>query len=242
VTRRIDVAVAPAMIATAPRAEVAIAIDVLRATSTIATALANGAGAVVPVREPDEAIAVMRRIGRERVLLCGERRSRLIDGFDLDNSPASYGRDVVAGKTLAFTTTNGTRALIDAARESAAVFCGALVNRAAVARAAHERGAATTLLVCAGNHGTLSFDDLIGAGAIVARLRELDPALACSDAARAAETAFAANERTLTRALATTTHGAHLRDEGFAEDIARCAQLDVIDVVPVYREGAITAA
>jgi 2-phosphosulfolactate phosphatase len=238
--RTIDVAVTPALIAARPPAGAAVAIDVLRATSTIATALHHGAAGIIPVREPDEAIAAMKRIGRDRVLLCGERHSRLITGFDLDNSPASYGADVVRGKTLAFTTTNGTRALIDAARDGAIVYCGALLNRHAIVRALRAGDAADALLVCAGNEGTLSFEDWLCAGAIVSQLYREDRTIERSDAARAAMTVFEANAKRLTTALAFGTHARSLRDAGFAADVAACSQLDVLDVVPVYREGMIT--
>ncbi len=235
--RNVDVAVTPAAISARPPAGVAVVMDVLRATSTIATALANGAERVIPVREPDEAIATMKRIGRDRVLLCGERGSRAIAGFDLDNSPASYTADVVRGKTLAFTTTNGTRALIDAARDGAIVYCGALINRRAIVGALRD----DVLLVCAGNEGTLSFEDLLCAGAIVAQLYRDDRSVQRSDAARAAMTVYEANAKHLTTAIAFGTHARTLRDAGFAADVAACAQLDVLDVVPIYRDGLITA-
>src|SRR5476651_2144259 len=129
----IDTAAAPAFSSARPPAATVVVIDVLRATSSIVTALDNGAAGIVPVREADEAIVVMRRLGRERALLCGERESRLIAGFDLDNSPASYTRERVEGKTLVLTTTNGTRALVEAARGNGSVYCAALLNRAAIA-------------------------------------------------------------------------------------------------------------
>ncbi len=239
--RTVDVAVTPAAIAARPPAGVVVVIDVLRATSTIATALANGAEGVIPVREPDEAIATMKRIGRDRVLLCGERASRAISGFDLDNSPASYAPDAVRGKTLAFTTTNGTRALIDAARDGAVIYCGALLNRRAVGRALEAGDADDALLVCAGNEGSLSFEDLLCAGAIVAHVYHEDRRVERSDAARAAMTVYEANAKHLTTALALGTHARALRDAGFAADVASCARLDVLDVVPVYRDGLITA-
>ncbi len=235
----VDVAVAPSLIAPRAAAGVAVVIDVLRATSTIVTALHHGATCVVPTREPDDAIAVMRRLGRDRVLLCGERESRLIAGFDLDNSPASYAPDIVRGKTLAFTTTNGTRALIDASRYAEPVLCGALLNRHAIVRALHGGDAKDVLLVCAGNDGALSFEDLVCAGAIVSALAGERAALQRSDAARTAMAVFESYAQRLTTAVASGTHARSLRDAGFGADILACAQLDVIDVVPVYRDGMI---
>src|ERR1700722_10394445 len=162
----LDTAAAPAFISARAPAATVVVIDVLRATSTIVTALEHGAAGIVPVREADEAIVVMRRLGRERSLLCGERDSRLIAGFDLDNSPASYTRERVAGKTLILTTTNGTRALLEAARGNSTVYCAALLNRAAIVeRLVAAKGDA--FILCAGNEGALSFEDTLCAGAIV---------------------------------------------------------------------------
>jgi 2-phosphosulfolactate phosphatase len=241
VIRSLDVAATPAAAAARPPAAIAVVIDVLRATSTIVTALDNGAAGIVPVRETDEAITVMRRIGRERVLLCGERKSRLIEGFDLDNSPASYTRERVAGKTLVLTTTNGTRALVEAAREGASVYCAALLNRAAIVRVlAAAEGEAR--LHCAGSEGTPSFEDLLCAGAIADALVHLDRTLAISDAARAAMTVFTANAKRITTAIASGTHARSLVASGFAADVAACAKLDTSDCVPLYTDGVIAGA
>jgi len=237
--RTLDVGVTPASVTSRKPAETVVVIDVLRATSTIVTALENGAAGIVPVREADEAIVVMRRLGHERSLLCGERDSRLIAGFDLDNSPASYTRERVEGKTLVLTTTNGTRALLEAARGNATVYCAALLNREAIVEAliAAEGDA---LLLCAGNEGSLSFEDTLCAGAIVDALVRRSKTLAISDAARAAATVFSANAKRLTTAIAGGTHAVALVNKGFAADVAACARLDVSRCVPLYADGMIS--
>jgi 2-phosphosulfolactate phosphatase len=237
----LDVAATPAYAAARPPCEIVVVLDVLRATSSIVTALGNGAGGVVPVREADEAIAVMRRIGRDRVLLCGERKSRLIEGFDLDNSPASYTRERVAGKTLAFTTTNGTRALLEAAHTGATVYCAALLNRDAIVQRLLA-GDGNARLLCSGNEGALSFEDMLGAGAIADALLAHDRKLELSDAARVAAALFAANHKRLTTAIASGTHARSLIAAGFAADIAACARIDTSSCVPLYDDGVITAA
>ncbi len=237
----LDVAAAPAYVSARIPAATVVVIDVLRATSSIVTALENGASGVVPVREADEAIVVMRRLGRDRALLAGERESRLIAGFDLDNSPASFTRERVEGKTLVLTTTNGTRALIEAAHGSGTVYCAALLNRAAIVdRLAAAEGDAR--LLCAGNAGALSFEDLLCAGAIVDALVRHNKQLEISDAARAAATVFTANARRLTTALASGTHARALVEKGFAADVASCAKIDVSACVPLYADGLITGS
>ncbi|HEV8022107.1 MAG TPA: 2-phosphosulfolactate phosphatase [Candidatus Lustribacter sp.] len=236
----LDVAATPASAAgRAPAATVAV-IDVLRATSSIVTALDNGAAGVVPVREPEEAIVLMRRLGRERALLCGERESRLIPGFDLDNSPASYARERIEGKTLVLTTTNGTRALVEAARGNATVYCAALLNRAAIAERL-EASEGEVRLLCAGSHGTPSLEDLLCAGAIADALLHHHKKLALTDAARAAATLYAAGAKRLTTAIAGGTHAQDLVAAGFAADVAACARIDVSRCVPRYVDGVITA-
>jgi 2-phosphosulfolactate phosphatase len=236
----LDVAATPASASTRAQAATVVVIDVLRATSSIVTALDAGAASIVPVRETDEAIAVMHRLGRERSLLCGERDSRLIAGFDLDNSPASYTRERVAGKALVFTTTNGTRALVEAAHGNATVYCAALLNRAAIVERLGAAGGNARLL-CAGSHGEPSFEDLLGAGAIVDALLARNGALAISDAARTVATLYAANAKRLTSAIARGTHAQALVAAGFAADIAACAKIDVSGCVPLYADGIISS-
>jgi 2-phosphosulfolactate phosphatase len=238
--RALDVAETPASATSRAQVATVVVIDVLRATSSIVAALDNGAAAIVPVREVDEAIAVMRRIGRERVLLCGERESRLIEGFDLDNSPASFARDRVAGRTLVLTTTNGTRALTEAARGNTTVYCAALLNRDAIV----DRLAQSTdgvRLLCAGDRGEPSFEDLLCAGAIADALMRRDKNFAVTDSARAAATVFAANAKRLTTAIASGSHARALAANGFAADVASCAKIDVSRCVPLYADGIVAA-
>ena len=239
--RTLDVAATPAFAASRPPCATVVVIDILRATSSIVTALDAGAAGIVPVREADEAIAVMRRIGRERVLLCGERNSQLIEGFDLDNSPSSYKRAVVEGKTLVFTTTNGTRALIEAAHTGTTVYCAALLNRAAIVERLLELGGDVRIL-CSGSEGAQSFEDTIGAGAIADALFQHHKKVALTDEARAAATVFAANHKRLTTAIASGTHARNLIAAGFTADVASCAQLDTSSCTPLYADGMITAS
>ena len=182
--RCIDVLLGPPWNADVTRGAHVAVIDVLRATTTIAVALANGAAGVIAVAEPEDAIALGNRLGRERVLLCGERESLRIEGFDLDNSPASFSAHVVAGKTLVMTTTNGTRAL-RAVAAAASVRAAALVNRSAVADAlAQEDG--DVVIVCAGEANGFALEDALGAGALVDALLMQIGTVELTDGARAA--------------------------------------------------------
>lgn len=238
---RIDVAVTPVGVAIGLRGIAVVVIDVLRATTTIVRALEAGAAAVIPVLEPEDATAVRSRIGRDRVLLGGERDAQKIIGFDLDNSPASYTPEVVANKTIAFTTSNGTRALQRVGHSGAAtVLCAALVNRNAVVKALENTHATEGLLVCAGQDGAFSFEDFLCAGAIASAFLERRPEAELSDAARAAAVMFRGASPRLADAVASGTHAQMLADKGFGEDILACADIDTSEFVPIYRDGEIT--
>jgi len=240
---RIDVAVTPAVVPEDLRGAIVVVLDVLRATTTIARALENGATAVIPCLEPDAAIAVRNRIGRERVLLGGERGSKKIAGFDLDNSPSSYTREAIGGKTIAFTTTNGTRALARVTNAGAvAVLCGALVNRNAIVKALEASDATHALLVCAGHEGGFSLEDFLGAGAIADAFVHAHAHTLLSDAARAAALTYRANAKRLAAAIGSGEHAQNLAASNFGGDILSAAALDSTSVVPIFRDGEVVAS
>jgi 2-phosphosulfolactate phosphatase len=242
VIERIDVAVTPAAAPVGLRDVAIVIIDVLRATTTIVRALESGAAAIVPCLEPDEAIAVRNRIGRDRVLLAGERDAQRVPGFDLDNSPASFTPDIVTGKTIAFTTTNGTRALQRLGHAGAsAVFCAALSNRRATVDALAQTEAREALLVCAGTEGAFSLEDFLCAGAIAHAYADVHGQAMLSDAARAAALTYHACAGELSSAVASGEHAQHLAALGFRADILAAAQLDTSTIVAVYREGEIVS-
>jgi 2-phosphosulfolactate phosphatase len=150
-----------------------VVIDVLRATSTITYALAAGARRVVPCGEIDEARRIAAGLPEGGTLLGGERGGLAIEGFDLGNSPCEYTLQRVAGRTIVFTTTNGTRAMLHC-RQAERVLLGAFVNLGAVVE--RLRSADRVHLLCAGTEGEISLEDVLAAGAIVNRLMpRLDP-------------------------------------------------------------------
>ena len=239
VSRTIEVLLGPPWPADAVRGMHVAVVDVLRATTTIATALANGAAGVIAVAEPEDAIALGNRLGRDRVLLGGERHSLPIEGFDLDNSPASFTAAALAGKTVLLTTTNGTRAL-RAVTNAASVRTAALVNRTAVADAlAHEDG--DLLIVCAGEANGFALEDALGAGALVDTLLTLIGDVELCDGARAAALLYRAVADRLPDAIASADHAQALAQKGFARDVTRCAALDTLTVVPLLRDNILVA-
>jgi len=239
VSRSIEVLLGPPWATEVVRDAHVAVVDVLRATTTIATALHSGAAGVIPVDDPAGAIALSQRLGRDRVLLCGEQDSERIEGFDLDNSPASFTPEAVAGKTLIMTTTNGTRAL-RAVSGAASVRAAALVNRTAVADAlSHEDG--DVLIVCAGEAGGFALEDAIGAGALVDALLTSISDVELRDGARAAALLYRSVATRLADAIASADHAQYLAHKGFARDVTRCAAVDTLGVVPILRDGILVA-
>jgi 2-phosphosulfolactate phosphatase len=212
---RVHVAFTPAEAAAAP---VGIVVDVLRATSTIAQALASGYERVYCSAEVDEAQALRERLGEG--LLGGERSAVKIEGFDVGASPREFVGEPRA-KTVIFSTTNGTRAILETAARSDQVLLGSLLNLGSVAAAARERGE-DVVVVCASFQGAFALDDAYCAGRIV-QLLGGDP----TDAAKAAD-AIARAWPDAHEALLARTYG----PPGLEEDIAFCAQVSTLDVVP----------
>jgi 2-phosphosulfolactate phosphatase len=217
---------------------IAVVIDVLRASTTIATALAHGAALVLPRRSIDEAQATAAaRVG---ALLGGERGGVKIAGFDLGNSPAEYTAARVAGKPVVITTTNGTAALA-ACHDAAEVLVGAIVNRAAVAATARAlataRGCDTIHVVCAGTDGQVTDEDLLAAGAILDKAGHDDELDAAARAARdrfrgLAAAGRAGLEERIASAFRTCRGGENLIALGMEADLASAAAIDSLAIVP----------
>lgn len=211
-----------------------VVFDVLRATSSIVTALANGARAVIPVLTRGQAKRMRQEYGGE-TLLCGERRGTKIRGFDLGNSPREFTREIVQGKTLIMTTTNGTRAI---RRVSGAhcVIMGALLNIAAVGRVLAK--AQRLWVVCAGTEGAVSLEDVAAAGALIRHIQadRGSERLVLTDAARLALITFQTHSHSLTELLRNSAHGRYLAKIGFEDDIHDCAQVNTTNVVPVVEK------
>jgi 2-phosphosulfolactate phosphatase len=215
---RIDVAFTPAEEASA---RIGIVVDVIRATSSIAQALASGYERVLCCAEIEDAWALRRELGAEAVV-GGERNAVVVEGFDLGASPREFALSPRA-KTLILTTTNGTRSILTAASRCEIVLIGSLLNLSTVARAAREAGG-DVAIICSGFKGAFALDDAYCAGRIVAAL-DGDR----SDAAIAAEVIASAWPDPL-EGLNARTYG----PPGLEADIEFCAQVDLLDTVPRF--------
>jgi 2-phosphosulfolactate phosphatase len=222
------------------RGKLAVVFDVLRATSTIVTALANGCREVVPVLTVEEALAYAE--DHPDAILGGERDSLLIPGFHLGNSPLEFTSGRVKGKTVVLTTTNGTRAIRRAARGSAGVLIGSLLNIKAVAEEIAGAGY-DVVMVCAGTRGCFSLEDTVAAGMVCRELARTVPGkkapLLESDFAAAACRLADFYSKDPLRALYDSLHGQKLAARGFSEDLTFCSRLNSAGIAPGYRHGRI---
>ncbi len=220
-----------------------VIIDVLRASTTIVHALEAGATEVIPCLEVEQARKTAAVLPQGQTVLGGERGGLKIDGFDLGNSPEDYTPETVAGKTVVFTTTNGTRAM-QRCNKSRHVLIGAFVNAQSLCR--KLAGMEIIHLVCAGTRGEMSTDDILLAGLIVQRLQQRgDMQYALNaQAITARETwqaAFALphalgaeplEPERLAAQLETTTGGQDLSKIGLQRDILVASELDQFQCVP----------
>lgn len=211
---------------------IAVVIDVLRATTTLAHAFANGARRIVPCETIEQARETRAREGSD-ILLGGERHGELIPGFDLDNSPTAWSPDAVSGRDIAFTTTNGTRALLRSA-EAERVVTAAFANLSAAVRLL-QSDTRPIHLVCAGTDGHVAVEDSMLAGAIVARLIQ-DGEFELNDSATLvlALRQSNANESQRLTAMKNGLGGTNVTRIGMAADIETAAEIDRVDLVPEF--------
>lgn len=217
----------------------AIVVDVLRASTTIVTALKWGARAVIPVPTPE--IAIQLRRATDESLACGERLGIKFTDGDLGNSPLEYTPDRVRGKTIFLTTTNGTP-LCERFATARTTLLGTLRNAQSVAATAIELDA-PILIGCAGTNGELALEDLLGAGAIVDSLlfRTANSIRLGNDSARAALTMYRSARNHILQTLQLTSHGTTLIRLGCQDDIAFASIVDADDgVVPTLKNGCVT--
>jgi 2-phosphosulfolactate phosphatase len=202
-------------------ARVGVVVDVVRATSSIAQALASGYERVLCCAEIDEARELRSELGGEAVV-GGERNAVVVDGFDVGASPREFAEGAKA-PTLILTTTNGTRAILTAAERCEVVYLGALLNLTALADTAREDGG-DVAIVCSGFKGTFALDDAYCAGRIVTAL-----AGERTDAAIAAEV-IARSWPSPLEGLNARTYG----PPGLEADIEFCARVDALKTVPRF--------
>ena len=216
-------------------------IDVLRASTTVAVAVSNGAKAVIPAESPDDAVTRAKQLERGAFRLAGERRMLKMEGFDLGNSPLEYTREAVEGRTILLTTTNGTRALlgVQGARD---VVVASYVNLTAVSAMLRSalRGGTDITLVCAGHDRQFALEDAGCAGRFVHTISKRLTDVQLNDAAFASALIDKKYGENIVRLFKTSVHGRARAAAGFEADLTACAAIDSYPVIPIYQDRQIT--
>ncbi|MCW3088315.1 MAG: 2-phosphosulfolactate phosphatase [Sediminibacterium sp.] len=211
---------------------IVVIIDVFRATSTIATALYNGAARVIPVDTVEQCIQIGKTTGG---ITAGERDGKVIEGLGYGNSPAEYPREFIEGKTLVLTTTNGTRLLHMALNMGASeVITGSFPNLSAVCDylAANKKN---VILGCSAWKDRFNLEDTLFAGAVIHRIQEqftihCDSSLMASDL-------YSLHKNDMNSFIRRTTHWHRLASYGLEKDLEYCVRTDAANVLPYYKNG-----
>jgi 2-phosphosulfolactate phosphatase len=215
-----------------------VVIDVLRFTSAVIAALEAGATKIIPV-EDIETATQLADSGRRRVkLLAGERKGLPVEGFDLFNSPAEFTRNRVEGKTIIMTTSNGSRAVVAAAKASRLLIC-AINNVGAVARSVENED--EIVLLCSGSEGWPAMEDIYCAGLLMLEFGKPFNEDSVNDAGKMALLLARAAGSGSEELLARTDRGRELIANGHGKDILRCAEMNRSVIVPELRQGALKA-
>ncbi|MDB5159048.1 MAG: 2-phosphosulfolactate phosphatase [Mucilaginibacter sp.] len=206
---------------------IVVVIDIFRATTSICYGIENGAEAIIPVSQVEECSAYLEK-GFD-YLLAAERNGEVVTGFDFGNSPFSYTREKVAGKTIVLTTTNGTHAL-HLSRSAKKIVIGAFLNLTAICNWLKQQNE-NILLVCSGWKNNFNLEDTLFAGAVVEQLKGSgfvvdDPAIAANDLYQLAKD-------DLDGYLKKTSHSERLKKLGIEADIAFCLNVDIATAIPV---------
>lgn len=213
--------------------KIVVIIDVLRATSVMVTALANGVKSIYPYEKVEEVLEYSK--GDKKALLCGERKGLKIDGFDCGNSPLEYLSKDIKDKNMYMTTSNGTRAIKNSSGAKR-IYIASFLNINKVVEKLLEDNE-DVVIVCSGTDDNFSLDDALCAGEIIKRISQLKK-VKLSDMAITLRL-ISANSLSIDKTLEETKHYNYLKSIGFIEDIKHCFTMDKYDIIPIYREGKI---
>jgi len=215
-----------------------VVIDVLRATSVIIHAMSQGALEIIPVPTVEDAFQMAKAFPRGFILLGGESESKNIPGFDLGNSPREYVAERVKGKKLILTTTNGMKAfhLVSSGKE---ILVGSFFNIGAVTQRCVELDR-DLLIFPSGDEGSFSLEDTVCGGMLIELItRKGEKPISLTDASEFAKILYKRFEDNLVEAFHLSRHGKELISRGYEEDLAYCARIDAIPLVPIFRDGVI---
>ncbi len=239
---RLDVFFTPSQVKPADTAGRLVAIvDVLRASTTVATALGNGAKTVIPLEGADEVIFRSKEFARSQILLAGEQKMHPITGFDIGNSPQAYTPEAVEGKTILLTTTNGTRTLLGVQGARDIVIASYVNFTAVLAMMKVAAGSKTDIaIICAGDEGSFTLEDAACAGRYVRAIPKRAGSVVANDAASASVLIERKYGDNIEKVFKESSHGQALESAGFGDDLEAAAEVDAYPVVPIYQDRQIT--
>jgi 2-phosphosulfolactate phosphatase len=220
------------------RNKIGVAIDVLRATSTVIIAFKNGCSSFTVILGIERAREAAKNHKEGEVLLGGALRGLKPKGFDLGNAPDEYSGEIIKGKHIIFASSNGVRAM-HSMQDTGKVLLAAFLNISAVCNEINASNA-DVLIGCSGDFGQFSLADTVCAGMIIHRLTEIRSGkLQKSDSATVAEILYDIYKDDIRGMLFRSEWGQGLVQIGREKDIDTCAQIDVCSVVPKFRDGTI---
>jgi 2-phosphosulfolactate phosphatase len=197
----------------------------------------EGAKEIVPVSTVDFAMKISGNAHGGQTLLCGERNTKMVEGFNLGNSPDEYVADTVAGKSIILFTTNGSKAILKA-KFSENLFICSFNNLKTVAAKIIDLNNDIEIL-CAGSNGMFCIEDTVCAGRLIAEIKKINEDIIISDSGKACQVLnnkFGRNIRTM---LTECEHGKLLVKNGFSADLEYCSSLNNCPVLPVFNGGVI---
>ena len=213
----------------------AIIIDVLRASTSMITALSNGCQGIISVADIDQAKQLAQKFPLESVLLGGERNEKLIPGFDLSNSPFEYTSKRVNDKRIIFTSSNGSK-LFNYVQEAKKTVVAGFVNVTIMSQFIIENNLDVAIL-CAGKNGQFGLEDAVCGGMIIDKLKNNN--LALNDGAVATHIMYQFYADDIVQMLHQTSHGTRLIEIGREEDLVLCGQIDSIEMIPILYKNEI---
>lgn len=230
--RQIEVCLSPALLPYYKfENSIVVVIDIFRATSSICYGFDNGAKQIIPVASVEEC----KSYKHNGNLLAAERNGEVVEGFDFGNSPFSYTREKVEGKTIILTTTNGTHA-IQQVKDSHKVIIGSFLNKSAVCSWLKEQEH-NVLLLCAGWKNKVNLEDTLFAGAVINQLKN-DFTHHC-DSSIAAEDLYLMARSDLRKFLHKSSHSQRMKELDIEEDIQFCLREDICSAIPVLKENSL---
>jgi len=217
-----------------------VVIDVLRASTTIITALGNGAKEVIPVDSLDFAVKVSGAAFGGQTLLAGERNAVKVEGFALGNSPSEFIREVIGGKSIILYTTNGTKALTKA-KFSMNLLVASFANISVLAKLLVIMDNNIEIL-CSGSNGQFCLEDTVCAGKLIREMKKLKEDVELSDASEASVSLYKTFGKNIHKMLENCEHGKILIEKGFGKDLSDAAKLNNSEIIPVYFDSVIKNA